>query len=420
MVSYKSDFLQQAEERGFIFQGTDLQALDGILAKGPVTAYVGFDATADCLHVGSLVPIMFLRLFQKTGHKPLVLMGGGTTRVGDPSGKDMSRQLLSEEQIEKNVQSIVQIFNTYLTFGKGSIDAELINNKYWLENLNYIEFLCDYGRHFTINRMLTFESVKLRLDREQPLTFLEFNYMILQAFDFVKLAEDYNCLLQLGGSDQWGNIVNGVDLTRRVLNKEVFGLTAPLIMTSAGEKMGKTAAGAVWLRADRLSPYDFWQYWRNTADADVGRFLRLFTDLPISEILKLESLQGEEINEAKKILADEVTMILHGKEVAQEVRLTAEKLFEEKSGGDLSSLPSISVSKSALKGRLLVIDLLVESGLVASKGEARRLIRGGGARINDQIIQDEHYQVTLEEMSQDQEIKLSAGKKKHALIRVID
>lgn len=419
MTSYKSDFLQQANERGFVFQGTDLEALDKLLCQGPVTAYIGFDATADCLHVGSLVPIMLLRLFQKTGNKALALIGGGTTKVGDPSGKDSARQLLSDEQIEYNVQSIAKIFQTYLTFGNSPSGAELVNNKDWLEKLNYIDFLRDYGRHFTINRMLTFESVKLRLDREQPLTFLEFNYMILQAFDFVKLSKDYNCLLQMGGSDQWGNIINGVDLARRVLNKQVFGLTSPLITTATGEKMGKTAAGAVWLSADKLSPYDFWQYWRNTQDADVGRFLRLFTDLPITEIQKLENLQGEEINEAKKILADEVTRILHGDQAVEEARATAEKLFEHKPGGNLSALPSIEVNQIQLSQGLWLADLLVETGLAPSKGEAKRLIRGGGARINDQPIQDEHHKITSSDINQDQGVKISAGKKKHALVKLV-
>jgi tyrosyl-tRNA synthetase len=414
MTQYKSEFLQQAQIRGFIHQGTDLEALDQLLLQGPVTGYIGFDATADCLHVGSLLPIMLLRLFQKTGHKPLVLMGGATTKVGDPSGKDTSRQMLDDKQIDHNLKAISEIFKTYLNFGNRPTDATLGDNRGWLDHLNYIDFLRDFGPHFTINRMLTFDSVKLRLEREQPLTFLEFNYMILQAYDFVHLAQKENCLLQMGGSDQWGNIINGVELGRRVAHKQLFGLTSPLITTSSGEKMGKTASGAVWLRADKLSPYDFWQYWRNTEDADVGRFLRLFTELPIAEIQKLEALKDQEINEAKKILADEVTRMLHGEEALQEARATAEKLFEHKTGGDLSALPSVEISSDRLSSGISILDLFVETGLASSKGEAKRLIRGGGARLNDQAINDEDLKIT----SMVEDIKLSAGKKKHALVKM--
>lgn len=418
MTHYKSDFLRIAHERGFIHQCTDLEALDALLEKGPLTAYIGFDATADCLHVGSLLPIMLLRLFQQTGHKPLVLMGGATTKVGDPSGKDSSRQMLSDADIDHNLKSISKVFETYLKFGKGPTDSQLLDNRNWLDSINYIEFLRDFGPHFTINRMLTFDSVKLRLDREQPLTFLEFNYMILQAYDFAHLSKSHNCLLQMGGSDQWGNIINGVELGRRVAHKQLFGLTAPLITTATGEKMGKTASGAIWLRADKLSPYDFWQYWRNTQDADVGRFLRLFTELPIDEIKKLEALKDQEINEAKKILADEVTRMLHGQHEVDQAKSTAEKLFEQKSGGDLAGLPCIEINNSRIAQGVSVLDLFVETGLVASKGEARRLIRGGGARINDQSIIDEELNISDEHNVSNAGIKLSAGRKKHALVKI--
>ena len=419
MTTYKSEFLRQADQRGFIFQGTDLEALDQELLKGPVTAYIGFDATADCLHVGSLLPIMLLRLFQQTGNKPIVLMGGATTKVGDPSGKDTSRQMLNDEQVNHNLVSISEIFDTYLQFGTGPTDAVLVDNRTWLDQLNYLDFLRNFGPHFTINRMLTFDSVKLRLEREQPLTFLEFNYMILQAYDFVQLAVGMNCVMQMGGSDQWGNIVNGVELGRRVAQKHLFGLTTPLITTSSGDKMGKTAGGAVWLRADKLSPYDFWQYWRNTQDADVGRFLRYFTELPISEIEKLEALKDQEINEAKKVLADEVTCLLHGPHAVEEARATAEKLFEHSAGGDLSALPSIDISHTRLIPGVSLLDLLVETGLATSKGEARRLIRGGGARLNDQPVEDEERQITASDVVNDEAIKLSAGKKRHALVKVV-
>jgi tyrosyl-tRNA synthetase len=418
MTQYKSEFLQQAQLRGFIHQGTDLEALDELLLQGPMTGYIGFDATADCLHVGSLMPIMLLRLFQKTGNRPLVLMGGATTKVGDPSGKDASRQMLLDATIDQNLKSISDIFKTYLHFGAGSTDAFLMDNRDWLDNINYIEFLRDFGPHFTINRMLTFDSVKLRLEREQPLTFLEFNYMILQAYDFAHLAQSDNCLLQMGGSDQWGNIINGVELGRRTAHKQLFGLTAPLITTSTGDKMGKTASGAVWLRGDKLSPYDFWQYWRNTQDADVGRFLRYFTDLPLDEIQKLEALKDQEINEAKKILADEVTRMLHGDAALSEAKDTAEKLFEHKSGGDLSALPHIEVPAARFESGVSILDLFVETGLAASKGEARRLIRGNGARLNDQPVEDEDNQFTSADMGSEG-IKLSAGRKKHALVKIV-
>ncbi|MBP6986242.1 MAG: tyrosine--tRNA ligase [Alphaproteobacteria bacterium] len=418
MSAYKSDFLQQAHLRGFIHQGTDLDKLDHMLTQGPLTAYIGFDATADCLHAGSLLPIMLLRLYQKTGHKPIVLMGGGTTKVGDPSGKDTSRQMLDDEQIDYNLKAISNIFKTYLSFGDGPTDATLLDNRAWLDPLNYIEFLRDYGPHFTINRMLTFDSVKLRLEREQPLTFLEFNYMILQAFDFTYLAKNHNCQLQMGGSDQWGNIVNGIELGRRTAQMQLFGLTSPLITTSAGEKMGKTASGAIWLRKDKLSTYDFWQYWRNTPDRDVGKFLRLFTELPVDEILKLENLKDKEINEAKKILADEVTRLLHGQEAVDEAKSTAENLFENNKMGDLAGLPIVEISAEQLTLGISLVDLLVKTALVESKSEARRLIRGGGARLNDTAIQEEDFMVTTASLTDSSPLKVSAGKKKHALVKI--
>ncbi|PWC96788.1 tyrosine--tRNA ligase [Azospirillum sp. TSO5] len=411
-----SEFLRTLQERGFIHQCTDLATLDERAAKGPIVAYIGFDCTADSLHVGSLLPIMMLRWLQKTGHKPIVLMGGGTTKIGDPSGKDEARQLLTDEVIGNNMAGIKRIFGRYLTFGDGPTDAVMANNADWLDELKYIPLLRDIGRHFTINRMLSFESVKLRLDREQPLTFLEFNYMILQAYDFVELKRRYGCTLQMGGSDQWGNIVNGVELGRRTDGAELFGLTTPLLTTSSGAKMGKTAAGAVWLTADKLSSYDFWQYWRNTEDADVGRFLRLYTELPLDEVARLESLQGAEINEAKKILANEVTRLAHGEEAALEAAETARRAFEE--GAAAEGLPSIEVSRADLEAGLPVVDLLVSAGLAASKGEARRLIKGGGAKLNDGPIADEAAKATAADLNADGVVKLSAGKKRHALVKV--
>ena len=411
-----SEFLRTLQERGFIHQCTDLATLDERAKKGPIVAYIGFDCTADSLHVGSLLPIMMLRWLQKTGHKPIVLMGGGTTKIGDPSGKDEARQLLTDEVIGNNMAGIKRIFGRYLTFGDGPTDAVMANNADWLDELKYIPLLRDIGRHFTINRMMSFESVKLRLDREQPLTFLEFNYMILQAYDFVELKRRYGCSLQMGGSDQWGNIVNGVELGRRTDGAELFGLTTPLLTTSSGAKMGKTAAGAVWLTADKLSSYDFWQYWRNTEDADVGRFLRLYTELPLDEVARLESLQGAEINEAKKILANEVTKLAHGEEAALEAAETARRAFEE--GAAAEGLPSIEVSRADLEAGLPVVDLLVSAGLAASKGEARRLIKGGGAKLNDGPIADETAKATAADLNADGVVKLSAGKKRHALVKL--
>ncbi|MBP2312053.1 tyrosine--tRNA ligase [Azospirillum soli] len=417
MTTLKSDFLRTLQERGFIHQCTDLAALDERATKGPVVAYIGFDCTADSLHVGSLLPIMMLRWLQKTGHKPIVLMGGGTTKIGDPSGKDEARQLLTDEVINANMAGIKRIFGRYLSFGDGPTDAVMVNNADWLDELKYIPLLRDIGRHFTINRMLTFESVKLRLEREQPLTFLEFNYMILQAYDFVELFRRHKCALQMGGSDQWGNIINGVELGRRTDGAELFGLTTPLLTTSSGAKMGKTAAGAVWLTADKLSAYDFWQYWRNTEDADVGRFLRLYTELPLDEVARLEALPGAEINEAKKILAHEVTKLAHGEEAALEAAETARRTFEQ--GAAAEGLPSIDVPRGDLEAGLPVVDLLVSTGLAASKGEARRLIKGAGAKMNDAAIADEAAKATVADLNGDGVIKLSAGKKRHALVKAV-
>ena len=417
MSEPKSDFLKTVQERGYMHQCTDLDALDKKATDGIVTAYIGFDCTAPSLHVGSLLPIMMLRTLQKTGHKPIVLMGGGTTLVGDPSGKDESRKMLTEADIQANMDGIKQIFSKFLTFGDGPTDAVMVNNADWLKGLNYIEFLRDFGPHFTINRMMTFDSVKLRLEREQPLTLLEFNYMILQAYDFLELNRRSDCVLQMGGSDQWGNIINGVELTRRVDNTEVFGLTTPLLTTSSGAKMGKTAAGAVWLNAEQLSPYDYWQYWRNTEDADVGRFLRLFTELPLDEIARLEALEGQDINEAKKVLADEATRMCHGIDAAKAAHATAQKTFEEgQLGGDL---PSFDIPKAELEEGIATFAALVKVGFCKSNGEARKFVRGGGARINDEQIKDENHPVTLSDLNDDGVVKVSAGKKRHALLKAV-
>ncbi len=415
----KSEFLTTLQERGFIHQATDLEALDVECMKGPITAYIGFDATATSLHVGSLVQIMLLYWLQQTGNRPLVLMGGGTTKIGDPTGRDESRKLLDDEEIQQNIKSLTKAFENVLTFGESGADAILLNNADWLDHLNYSSFLRDYGTHFTINRMLTFESVKQRLEREHPMTFLEFNYMILQAYDFLELNKEYDCVLQLGGSDQWGNIINGIELVRRMAHKTVFGVTTPLITTASGAKMGKTAQGAVWLNADRLSPFEYWQFWRNTEDADVGRFLRLFTLLPLDEIQRLESLQGAEINEAKKVLADNATAFIHGQDAVFEARNTAKRLFEEKNASlDEASLPSISLSSSEVKEGVFITDLLCRLGLTSSKGEARRLIEGGGARLNDEPIADELFKLSETSFQGDHPLKLSAGKKRHGLVKI--
>jgi tyrosyl-tRNA synthetase len=418
MVNYNSEFLNIITKRGFLHQCTDLEALDNRASSEIITAYIGFDCTASSLHVGSLLPVMLLRWLQKTGHKPIVLMGGGTTKVGDPSGKDESRILLTEEKIKSNMEGIKTIFSKYLNFGNGPSDAVMVNNATWLDKLNYIDFLRNYGPHFTINRMMTFDSVKLRLEREQSLTFLEFNYMILQAYDFLELSRRNKCIMQMGGSDQWGNIINGVELGRRSDNTQLFGLTTPLMTTSSGAKMGKTAAGAVWLDAEQLSVYAFWQYWRNTEDADVGRFMRLFTELPLDEIKKLEALENEEINEAKKILADEVTKLCHGEGAAKTASATAIETFE---GTGLSTdLPTHKVSKNDLKAGFTAFDLFRQAGLANSNGEARRLIKGNGARLNDVIITDETQLISSKDKNQENLIKLSAGKKRHILVRDID
>jgi len=418
MTSHSSDFIRTAVDRGFLHQCTDIDALDKLAQEKIVTAYIGFDCTAPSLHAGSLVSIMLLRLMQKSGHKPIVLMGGGTTKVGDPSGKDESRQLLDDAAIAANMAGIKEVFAKYLQFGDGPTDAVMVNNDDWLSELAYIPFLRDYGRHFSVNRMLSFDSVKLRLEREQNLSFLEFNYMILQAYDFLELSRRYDCDLQMGGSDQWGNIVNGVELTRRVDSREIFGLTTPLLTTSSGAKMGKTASGAVWLNADMLSPYDYWQYWRNTEDADVGKFLRLFTEIPLPEIEDLEKKQGVELNEVKKRLANEITRLCHGPEAATEAAETARRTFEEGGLGD--QLPRTPVSKSALETGIAAFELFKIVGLAASNGEARRLIKGGGGKLNDIKVEDETQTITLGDVNADGVIKLSAGKKRHALAEPAD
>ena len=418
-MSPTSEFLTILNQRGFIHQTTDFEALDAHLAEKSLTAYIGFDATARSFHVGSLVQIMVLYWLQQTGHRPLVLMGGGTTKIGDPTGKDESRKLLNDDEIHKNIQSLSQVFERALTFGGGPKEAILLNNADWIDTLNYPAFLRDYGTHFTINRMLTFESVRLRLEREHPMTFLEFNYMVLQAYDFLYLHKKYGCLLQIGGSDQWGNIINGVDLVRRVAHQTVFGLTTPLITTSSGAKMGKTAQGAVWLNSDLLSPYDYWQFWRNTEDQDVGRFLRLFTLLPLNEITRLEKLEGAEINEAKKILANQATAFLHGEEAVHEAQATAQQLFEVHSATNLeeASLPTLVLSKDEIDKGISIIDLFCRLGLTNSKGEARRLIEGGGGRLNDLPLTNELHILTEASFKTQAILKLSAGKKRHGLVK---
>lgn len=416
MTNYKSDFIRTVVDRGYLHQCTDADALDQMATEKTITAYIGFDCTAPSLHAGSLVPIMLLRILQQNGHKPIVLMGGGTSMVGDPSGKDESRQLMTEETISANMAGIKQVFSKFLTFGDGPTDAVMVNNADWLTGLEYIEFLRDYGRHFSINRMLTFDSVKTRLDREHHLTFLEFNYMILQAYDFLELSRRNNCELQMGGSDQWGNIVNGVELGRRIDSQSLYGLTTPLLTTASGAKMGKTADGAVWLNADKLSAYDYWQYWRNTEDADVGRFLKLFTDLPLDEIARLEQLKDSDINEAKKILAIEATKLCHAEEAAEAAAETAAKTFEQGKVGD--QLPTVELPKSDLDAGIPAFEILCRAGLANSNGEARRLIKGGGGRVNDIAFANEKQLVGMGDMT-DGVIKLSAGKKRHVLVRSI-
>jgi tyrosyl-tRNA synthetase len=421
MSNHRSEFVRAVSARGFVHQATDLEALDRLAASERITGYIGFDCTADSLHVGNLVGIMLLRWLQRTGHRPIVLIGGGTSKVGDPSGKDESRQLLDDATIAANVAGIRRSFEGFLSFGDAPGDALLVNNADWLDGLPYIAFLRDYGRHFTVNRMLTFDSVRQRLEREQPLTFLEFNYMVMQAYDFLELARRHDCRLQMGGSDQWGNIVNGVELGRRADGCELFGLTTPLITTASGAKMGKTAQGAIWLNDDRLSNFDYWQYWRNVDDADVGRFLRLFTDLPLAEIERLERLEGAEINEAKKILASEATRLCRGADAAAEAAQATGAIFERKVLDGLrpgEALPTVEVARSELGRGVSVVELFRRSGLVASNGEARRLIRGGGARLNEAKVEDEAMQVGIADLVDDR-LLLSAGRKRHAWVRAV-
>ncbi len=417
MSRFKSDFLRTLDERGFIHQVSDETGLDELFAKETVTAYIGFDPTAPSLHAGGLIQIMMLHWMQQTGHRPISLMGGGTGMVGDPSFKDDARQLMTVDTIESNIASIKRVFSNYLSYGEGSRDALMINNGDWLREINYLEFLRDVGRHFSVNRMLSFDSVKTRLDREQSLSFLEFNYMILQAYDFVELNKRFGCRLQMGGSDQWGNIVNGIDLGHRMGTPQLYALTSPLLTTASGAKMGKSLNGAVWLNPDMLSAYDFWQYWRNTEDADVSRFLKLYTTLPMDEIARLSALAGSEINEVKKILATEVTAMLHGRAAAEEAAETARKTFEE--GALADNLPSIEVAATELESGIGLLALIVKAGLAASNGEARRHVQGGAVRINDQSVTDERKMVGTGEVTGDGVIKLSLGKKKHILVRPI-
>ena len=408
----KSEFLTVMTERGYLADCTDIQALDDALLQGPVTAYIGYDATAASLHVGHLLNIMMLRWWQKTGNRPITLMGGGTTKVGDPSFRSEERPLLDAAAIQSNIDGMGQVFSRYLDYGEGG--ARMLNNAEWLDQLNYLDFLRDIGRHFSVNRMLSFESVKSRLDREQSLSFLEFNYMILQAYDFLELYRRYDCRLQMGGSDQWGNIVNGIDLTRRVLDREIWGLTSPLLTTSDGRKMGKSAGGAVWLNAAMLSPYEFWQFWRNTTDADVGRFLKLYTELPVAECERLGALSGSEINAAKVILANQVTTLLHGADAAASAEATAREVFEQGGGG--GDLEIVTLPGAALAEGLTVQQMLVQSGLVASGKEAKRLIAEGGLRLNNEPVVDPQAPVTAQDIGDG--IKVSVGKKKHRMLRL--
>ncbi|MDQ0305236.1 tyrosine--tRNA ligase [Ancylobacter polymorphus] len=419
MSSFKSDFLRTLSERGFIHQISDEQGLDALFAKETVTAYIGFDPTAPSLHAGGLIQIMMLHWLQKTGHRAVSLMGGGTGMVGDPSFKDDARQLMTVETIEANIASIKRVFSNYLTYGEGPTDARMINNADWLRELNYLEFLRDVGRHFSVNRMLSFDSVKTRLDREQSLSFLEFNYMILQAYDFVELAKRYDVRLQMGGSDQWGNIVNGIDLGHRMGTKQLYALTSPLLTTASGAKMGKSVNGAVWLNADMLGPYEFWQYWRNTEDADVERFLKLYTTLPMDEIARLaQEAKGSAINEVKKLLATEITALLHGRAAAEAAAETARKTFEE--GGIAADLPTVEVPAAELAGGIGVLAAFAEkTGLVASNGEARRQVKGGGLKVNDATVTDDKAVLSERDLTPEGVIKLSLGKKKHVLLKPV-
>jgi tyrosyl-tRNA synthetase len=417
MSTTKSEFLNELKARGYIHQVTDEASLDKLARSGRMTGYIGFDCTAPSLHVGNLLGIMMLRMLQQTGHKPIVLIGGGTTKVGDPSGKDESRKLLTDAEIAANIGGIESVFGKFVSFGTSGSDAILVNNADWLDELNYIDFLRDYGRHFSVNRMLSYDSVKLRLEREQPLSFIEFNYMVLQAYDFVELYRRFGCRLQLGGSDQWGNIVNGIELGRRTDGVELFGLTTALLTTASGAKMGKTASGAVWLNPDMLSPYDYWQYWRNTEDADVGRFLELFTEVPLDEIGRLASLQGAELNEAKKVLATEATALLHGREAADRAEGTARATFER---GTLSeTLPTFEIARGELERGWGVLAANTHVGFVPSTSEARRQIKGGGLKVNDETVTDEKRLLTLADLTPEGVIKLSLGKKRHVLIRPV-
>ncbi|WP_375638972.1 tyrosine--tRNA ligase [Bartonella sp. MF74HXZ] len=417
MFAFKSDFLQIMSERGFIHQISDEKGLDDLFSKETVSAYTGFDPTASSLHAGSLLQIMMLYWLQKTGHRPIALMGGGTGLIGDPSFKDEARRLLTQDDIAANIDGIKKVFANYLTFGDRETDACIVNNAEWLCNLNYLEFLRDVGKHFSVNRMLSFDSVRLRLEREHSLSFLEFNYMILQAYDFVELYKRYGLRMQMGGSDQWGNIINGIELGHRLGTPQLYALTSPLLTTSSGAKMGKSLNGAIWLNADMLSPYQFWQYWRNIEDADVTRFLKLYTPLPMDEILKLSVLQGTEINEAKKILATEVTAMLHGRALANAAAETARKTFEEKTLGE--NLPTVEINASELKKGVGLLTLLVQAGLAKSNSEARRHVQGGGVRVNDQIIEDETHLIIEGDVSAEGIIKLSFGKKKHVVIKPV-
>ena len=415
MSAYKSDFLRVLDERGFIHQVSDPEGLDAAARTGRITAYVGYDATATSLHIGNLISATMLYWLQETGHRPITLMGGGTSMIGDPSFRDDQRQLLTPDAIAGNIEGIKKIFSRILSYGDAPTDAIMVDNADWLMKLNYVEFLRDVGRHFSVNRMLTFDSVKLRLDREQSLSFLEFNYMILQAYDFLELRRRYGCVLQMGGSDQWGNIVSGIDLGHRMGTPQLYALTTPLLTTASGAKMGKSASGAVWLNAENFSAYDFWQYWRNTEDADVERFLKIFTRLPLDEIARLAALGGAEVNEAKKILATEATAIVHGREAAEQAAETARKTFEEGSTAD--TLPTVTVDRQALSEGVGILSLFVTAGLAASNGEARRHIKGGAVRLNDQPVTDDRLMVTDADMSSDGAVKLSLGKKKHILVR---
>jgi tyrosyl-tRNA synthetase len=412
----KSEFMHVMVERGYLADCTDYQGLDEALSEGPVTAYIGYDATAKSLHVGHLLNIMMLRWLQKCGHRPITLMGGGTTKVGDPSFRADERPLLTPAQIDENITGMRRVFARYLVYGEGTCDGLMLDNAEWLDGLNYLDFLRDIGRYFSVNRMLSFESVKSRLDRDQSLSFLEFNYMILQAYDFLELNRRYGCVLQMGGSDQWGNIVNGIDLTRRILDGEVFGLTSPLLTTSDGRKMGKSAGGAIWLDDDLLSPYEFWQFWRNTTDADTGRFLRLFTELPVEECDRLGALAGSEINEAKIILANEVTTLLHGAEAAQAAEATAREVFEK--GGVGEDLPTLELGAGELAEGVSIVQVIVRSGLAKSGKEAKRLIAENGARLNDEPLTDAGLMLDAAALAAP--IKLSAGKKRHALVKLAD